>query len=51
MLLLVWRAGHTDTHLIVFLGDCNIPANATLLYDLNFVDIYTGNRTEGSPKQ
>ncbi|KAF3970603.1 hypothetical protein ACB098_02G201700 [Castanea mollissima] len=34
-----------------FSGDCNIPGNATLLYDLNFVDIYTGNRTEGSPKQ
>ncbi|XP_047317152.1 photosynthetic NDH subunit of lumenal location 4, chloroplastic [Impatiens glandulifera] len=27
-----------------FSGDCNIPANATLLYDINFVDIYKGNR-------
>lgn len=27
-----------------FSGDCNIPANATLLYDINFVGIYSGNR-------
>ncbi|KAK1423709.1 hypothetical protein QVD17_19017 [Tagetes erecta] len=27
-----------------FSGDCNIPANATLLYDINFVNIYSGNR-------
>lgn len=27
-----------------FVGDCNIPANATLLYDINFVNIYSGNR-------
>ncbi|CAL5365462.1 unnamed protein product [Camellia sinensis] len=27
-----------------FSGDCNIPANATLVYDINFVDIYKGNR-------
>ncbi|PPD74584.1 hypothetical protein GOBAR_DD28488 [Gossypium barbadense] len=26
-----------------FSGDCNIPANATLLYDINFVGIYSGN--------
>uniref|UniRef100_A0A0F7H0X2 peptidylprolyl isomerase n=1 Tax=Francoa sonchifolia TaxID=23250 RepID=A0A0F7H0X2_9ROSI len=26
-----------------FSGDCNIPANATLLYDINFVRIYSGN--------
>lgn len=25
-------------------GDCNIPGNATLLYDINFVGIYSGNR-------
>ncbi|XP_068643339.1 photosynthetic NDH subunit of lumenal location 4, chloroplastic-like [Aristolochia californica] len=23
-----------------FQGDCNIPANATLLYDINFVGLY-----------
>lgn len=27
-----------------FSGDCNIPANATLLYNINFVNIYSGNR-------
>ncbi|KMT08830.1 hypothetical protein BVRB_6g135540 [Beta vulgaris subsp. vulgaris] len=27
-----------------FSGDCNIPANSTLLYDINFVEIYSGNR-------
>ncbi|PWA77703.1 FKBP-type peptidyl-prolyl cis-trans isomerase domain-containing protein [Artemisia annua] len=27
-----------------FSGDCNVPANATLLYDINFVNIYSGNR-------
>ncbi|XP_073156659.1 photosynthetic NDH subunit of lumenal location 4, chloroplastic [Henckelia pumila] len=27
-----------------FSGDCNIPGNATLLYDVNFVEIYKGNR-------
>ncbi|KAJ0097879.1 hypothetical protein Patl1_27333 [Pistacia atlantica] len=27
-----------------FSGDCNIPANATLIYDINFVGIYSGNR-------
>ncbi|XP_027364001.1 photosynthetic NDH subunit of lumenal location 4, chloroplastic [Abrus precatorius] len=27
-----------------FSGDCNIPGNATLLYDINFVGIYSGNR-------
>ncbi|KAL2498779.1 Photosynthetic NDH subunit of lumenal location 4 [Abeliophyllum distichum] len=27
-----------------FSGDCNIPANATLVYDIKFVDIYKGNR-------
>ncbi|THG19262.1 hypothetical protein TEA_006688 [Camellia sinensis var. sinensis] len=27
-----------------FSGDCNIPANATLVYDINFVGIYKGNR-------
>ncbi|CAI9284537.1 unnamed protein product [Lactuca saligna] len=27
-----------------FSGECNIPANATLLYDINFVNIYSGNR-------
>ncbi|KAK3042970.1 hypothetical protein RJ639_000947 [Escallonia herrerae] len=27
-----------------FSGDCNIPANATLVYNINFVDIYKGNR-------
>ncbi|GLT68864.1 hypothetical protein SLA2020_410590 [Shorea laevis] len=26
-----------------FSGDCNIPANATLVYDINFVGIYSGN--------
>ncbi|KAI4365454.1 hypothetical protein MLD38_021439 [Melastoma candidum] len=26
-----------------FSGDCNIPANATLLYDIKFVGIYSGN--------
>ncbi|XVF61686.1 hypothetical protein PTKIN_Ptkin08bG0150800 [Pterospermum kingtungense] len=26
-----------------FSGDCNIPANATLLYDIYFVGIYSGN--------
>ncbi|KAI5669940.1 hypothetical protein M9H77_19793 [Catharanthus roseus] len=29
-----------------FSGDCNIPANATLVYDINFVDIYKGNRSK-----
>ncbi|KAJ8769617.1 hypothetical protein K2173_005220 [Erythroxylum novogranatense] len=27
-----------------FSGDCNIPGNATLLYDIKFVEIYSGNR-------
>lgn len=27
-----------------FSGDCNVPANATLLYEINFVNIYSGNR-------
>ncbi|PIN03017.1 FKBP-type peptidyl-prolyl cis-trans isomerase [Handroanthus impetiginosus] len=27
-----------------FSGDCNIPANATLLYDIHFVEVYKGNR-------
>ncbi|KAF5195118.1 Fk506-binding protein [Thalictrum thalictroides] len=27
-----------------FSGDCNIPANATLLYDISFVRVYVGNR-------
>ncbi|KAH6808184.1 FK506-binding protein 16-2 [Perilla frutescens var. frutescens] len=27
-----------------FSGDCNIPANATLVYDVNFVNVYSGNR-------
>uniref|UniRef100_A0A0F7H0Y6 peptidylprolyl isomerase n=1 Tax=Pelargonium hortorum TaxID=4031 RepID=A0A0F7H0Y6_PELHO len=27
-----------------FSGDCNIPGNATLLYDIYFVNIYSGNR-------
>ncbi|KAL3527792.1 hypothetical protein ACH5RR_012448 [Cinchona calisaya] len=27
-----------------FSGDCNIPGNATLIYDINFVNIYKGNR-------
>lgn len=27
-----------------FSGDCNIPANATLIYDINLVNIYSGNR-------
>ncbi|TKY60319.1 Photosynthetic NDH subunit of lumenal location 4 [Spatholobus suberectus] len=29
-----------------FSGDCNIPGNATLLYDINFVEIYSGNRSK-----
>ncbi|ESW31721.1 hypothetical protein PHAVU_002G262400 [Phaseolus vulgaris] len=29
-----------------FSGDCNIPANATLLYDVNFVELYSGNRSK-----
>ncbi|XP_010555350.1 PREDICTED: photosynthetic NDH subunit of lumenal location 4, chloroplastic [Tarenaya hassleriana] len=28
-----------------FSGDCNIPANATLLYDIKFVEIYAGSNT------
>lgn len=28
-----------------FSGDCNIPGNATLLYDINFVGVYSGNRS------
>ncbi|KAM7271895.1 hypothetical protein ACFE04_031109 [Oxalis oulophora] len=27
-----------------FRGDCNIPGNATLVYDIKFVEIYSGNR-------
>ncbi|WCJ31832.1 FKBP-like peptidyl-prolyl cis-trans isomerase family protein [Euphorbia peplus] len=27
-----------------FSGDCNIPGNATLVYDINFVEVYSGNR-------
>lgn len=27
-----------------FSGDCNIPGNATLTYDVKFVNIYKGNR-------
>ncbi|KAG6384902.1 hypothetical protein SASPL_153724 [Salvia splendens] len=29
-----------------FSGDCNIPANATLVYDVHFVNVYSGNRKE-----
>ncbi|XP_065876479.1 photosynthetic NDH subunit of lumenal location 4, chloroplastic [Euphorbia lathyris] len=29
-----------------FSGDCNIPGNATLVYDINFVGIYSGNRKQ-----
>lgn len=29
-----------------FSGDCNIPANATLVYDVNFVNVYSGNRKQ-----
>lgn len=31
---------------MVCVGDCNIPANATLIYDINFVGIYSGNRKQ-----
>lgn len=27
-----------------FSGDCNVPANATLVYNIKFVEIYSGNR-------
>ena len=27
------------TTLLFVLGDCNIPGNATLVYDINFIDI------------
>ncbi|XP_059308067.1 photosynthetic NDH subunit of lumenal location 4, chloroplastic [Lycium barbarum] len=27
-----------------FSGDCNIPGNATLIYDIKFVELYSGNR-------
>ncbi|MCE3215847.1 Photosynthetic NDH subunit of lumenal location 4, chloroplastic [Datura stramonium] len=27
-----------------FSGDCNIPGNATLVYDINFLELYSGNR-------
>ncbi|KAF7129481.1 hypothetical protein RHSIM_Rhsim10G0156600 [Rhododendron simsii] len=27
-----------------FSGDCNIPGNATLVYDIHFVEVYKGNR-------
>ncbi|KAL7089960.1 hypothetical protein ACP275_12G009700 [Erythranthe tilingii] len=27
-----------------FSGDCNIPGNATLVYDIKFVEVYSGNR-------
>ncbi|KNA25213.1 hypothetical protein SOVF_008520 [Spinacia oleracea] len=27
-----------------FSGDCNVPANATLLYDVTFMGVYSGNR-------
>ncbi|AET04546.1 putative peptidylprolyl isomerase [Medicago truncatula] len=29
-----------------FSGDCNIPGNATLLYDIKFVGLYSGNRSQ-----
>lgn len=29
---------------VAFTGDCNIPGNATLVYDINFVGVYSGNR-------
>ncbi|KAJ4848167.1 Photosynthetic NDH subunit of lumenal location 4, chloroplastic [Turnera subulata] len=29
-----------------FKGDCNIPGNATLVYDINFVEVYSGNRNK-----
>ncbi|CAI0554498.1 unnamed protein product [Linum tenue] len=32
-----------------FSGDCNIPANATLVYDIKFVEIYSGNRKLSNP--
>lgn len=33
------------TVVLVNAGDCNIPGNATLLYDINFVEIYPGSNT------
>ena len=32
-----------DATVIGCVGDCNIPGNATLLYDIKFVGIYSGN--------
>lgn len=29
---------------ISLIGDCNIPGNAVLDYDIKFVGIYSGNR-------
>lgn len=29
---------------IICIGDCNIPGNATLVYDVNLTGIYKGNR-------
>ncbi|KHN38200.1 Peptidyl-prolyl cis-trans isomerase FKBP16-2, chloroplastic [Glycine soja] len=31
---------------VCFSGDCNIPGNATLLYDINFIEVYSGNRSK-----
>lgn len=38
-----WKLSETNI-CISFIGDCNIPGNATLVYDINFVGIYSGNR-------
>lgn len=32
-----------DIYVTDSIGDCNIPGNATLLYDIKFVGLYSGN--------
>jgi len=35
-----------DSFVTDSIGDCNIPGNATLLYDIKFVGLYSGNRSQ-----
>jgi len=35
-----------DSFVTDSIGDCNIPGNATLLYDIKFVRLYSGNRSQ-----
>lgn len=44
----LFRFSWCENKLCFGAGDCNIPANATLVYDVNFVNVYSGNRKSWS---